>query len=66
MPARRCQAALRRREAQLWTGRAAHLVGGTLDLLQAVARYGLARRREPAGRRRRAEARRRSMHPSKR
>jgi hypothetical protein len=48
MPARRSTAALRRVEARLWSGRAAHLVGGTLDFLQALARYLLARRRGPA------------------
>jgi hypothetical protein len=38
--------ALRRIEARLWSGRAAHLVGGTLDFLQALLRYLLARRRD--------------------
>jgi hypothetical protein len=37
---------LRRRcEAWLWTGSAGHLVGGSLDFLQALARYALARAR---------------------
>jgi len=41
--------ALRRAEARLWSGRAAHLVGGTLDFLQALARYlHRGRRRGPA------------------
>jgi hypothetical protein len=39
------RAALRRAEARLWTGRAAHLTGGTLDFMQALVRYLLARRR---------------------
>jgi hypothetical protein len=30
-------------EARLWTGPAGHLVGGALDLAQALARFGLAR-----------------------
>jgi hypothetical protein len=37
-------AALRRLEGRLWTGGAAHLVGGTLDLLEALLRYRLSRR----------------------
>jgi len=45
MPARLYPTALRRAEARLWSGRAAHLVGGTLDFLQALVRYALARRR---------------------
>jgi hypothetical protein len=44
MPARRYRAALRRAEARLWSGPAAHLLGGTLDFVQALARYLLARR----------------------
>jgi hypothetical protein len=36
---------LRRAEARLWTGGGAHLVGGALDFVQALARYVLARRR---------------------
>jgi hypothetical protein len=36
-------------EAALRTGRVAHLLGGSLDLLEAVSRYALARAR---GRRR--------------
>jgi thymidine phosphorylase len=56
------RAALRRAEARLWSGRAAHLTGGTLDFMQALVRYLLARRRGRAVRwRRRAGARRR--HP---
>jgi hypothetical protein len=35
----------RRLEARLWTGPAAHLVGGGLDFLEALARYLLARAR---------------------
>jgi hypothetical protein len=41
-------APLRRFQARLWTGGPAHLAGGALDLLQALARYALARRRERA------------------
>jgi hypothetical protein len=48
--ARRYRAALRRTEARLWSGRAAHLLGGTLDFVQALARYLLARRRGRAAR----------------
>jgi hypothetical protein len=36
---------MRRLEARLWTGRAAHLVGGTLDFIQALTSYLIARRR---------------------
>jgi hypothetical protein len=36
---------LRRAEARLWTGPVAHLIGGALDLLGAVARLLLARAR---------------------
>jgi hypothetical protein len=36
--------AARRIEARLRTGGAAHLLGGTLDLVQALVRYRLARR----------------------
>ncbi len=32
-----------RAEARLWTGPVAHLVGGALDVLGALAGYGLAR-----------------------
>jgi hypothetical protein len=40
------RATLRRRvEAWLWTGPAGHLLGGSLDLLGALARYRLARTR---------------------
>jgi hypothetical protein len=35
----------RRAEARLWTGPAGHLMGGALDLLEAFARYLLARAR---------------------
>jgi len=35
----------RRAEARLWTGPAGHLVGGTLDFLEALARYALAQAR---------------------
>jgi hypothetical protein len=45
VPTRRYPAALRRAEARLWSGRAAHLVGGALDFVQALVRYLLARRR---------------------
>jgi hypothetical protein len=50
VPARPHRAALRRAEARLWSGGAAHLVGGTLDFVQALARYLLARRRGRAAR----------------
>jgi hypothetical protein len=43
VPARVHQAALRRVEARLWSGRGAHLAGGALDFAQALARYALAR-----------------------
>jgi hypothetical protein len=33
-------------ETWLWTGPAGHLLGGTLDLLEALARHLLARLRE--------------------
>jgi hypothetical protein len=33
----------RRAETWLWTGPAGHLLGGTLDFLAALARYGLPR-----------------------
>jgi hypothetical protein len=39
------RARVRRLEAGLRTGRAAHLLGGSLDLLQALARYAFARAR---------------------
>jgi hypothetical protein len=45
VPPRRYRASLRRAEARLWSGRAAHLMGGTLDFVQALARYVIARRR---------------------
>jgi hypothetical protein len=35
----------RRAEARLWTGPAAHLFGGGLDFLGALARYALMRLR---------------------
>jgi len=34
---------LQRAEARLWTGPVAHLLGGALDVLEALGRYGLAR-----------------------
>jgi hypothetical protein len=37
-----------RAEARLWTGPVAHLVGGALDVLEALARYGLMRLRSQA------------------
>jgi hypothetical protein len=37
-----------RAEARLWTGPVAHLVGGALDVLGALAGYGLARLRSRA------------------
>jgi hypothetical protein len=37
---------LRRAEARLWTGPAAHLLGGALDVLEALGKVGLARLRE--------------------
>jgi hypothetical protein len=49
----------------MWSGRGAHLVGGTLDFVQALARYLLARcrrHRAVAPRRRRGAPRRRA-HP---
>jgi hypothetical protein len=42
---RRRAASLRRAEARLWTGPAAHLLGGALDVLEALGRVGLARLR---------------------
>jgi hypothetical protein len=39
---------LRRLEARLRTGGSAHLLGGTLDFLQALIRYAVARRRRSA------------------
>jgi hypothetical protein len=36
----------RRAEAWLWTGPAGHLLGGSLDLLAALARYRVARARD--------------------
>ncbi|HEX4436581.1 MAG TPA: hypothetical protein VH061_07260 [Solirubrobacteraceae bacterium] len=41
---------LRRAEARLWTGPAAHLLGGTLDVLEALGKVGLARLRPGRGR----------------
>jgi len=52
----RQQSLLLRAETWLWTGPLGHLVGGTLDLLGALARYLLVRarnrwsRRAPYGR----------------
>jgi hypothetical protein len=37
---------LRRAEARLWTGPAAHLLGGALDVLEALGKVGLAQLRE--------------------
>jgi hypothetical protein len=34
---------MRRAEARLWSGSAAHLAGGALDLAQALVRYSLGR-----------------------
>jgi hypothetical protein len=53
VPARGKLEALRRGEARLWTGPAAHFLGGALDFLQALGRYALVRlrlrrRRPPA------------------
>jgi hypothetical protein len=45
VPSRPHPAALRRAEARLWSGRAAHLIGGALDVVQGLVRYLLARRR---------------------
>jgi len=42
---RNARAGLRRLHARLWTGPAGHLLGGTLDVLEALARYALARAR---------------------
>jgi hypothetical protein len=36
---------IRRAEARLWTGPFAHLVGGALDVLGALGRYGRSRLR---------------------
>jgi len=44
-PAPRSAPLRRRAEAWLWTGPAGHLVGGSLDLLVALARYRIARAR---------------------
>jgi hypothetical protein len=48
MPVRGSLGALRRTEGRLWTGPPAHLLGGALDLLEALTRYLLARRRRGA------------------
>jgi hypothetical protein len=45
MSAGRSASRCRSIEARLWTGPAGHLVGGTLDFLEALARYALARAR---------------------
>jgi hypothetical protein len=47
--ARTPASAARRIEARVWTGGAAHLVGGTLDLVQALVRYRLGRRGRDGG-----------------
>jgi hypothetical protein len=36
----------RKLEARLWTGPVGHLLGGALDVLEALSRYALARARE--------------------
>jgi hypothetical protein len=41
----RARSAARRAEARLRTGPGAHLLGGLLDVLGALGRYGRARRR---------------------
>jgi len=52
-------------EARLWTGPAAHLLGGGLDLLEAIARHALAGRAAPPWRVARAlRATRRRRHAS--
>jgi hypothetical protein len=43
MSARRARTHARRFETWVWTGPLGHLVGGALDLGEALARYGLAR-----------------------
>ncbi|HEY7830527.1 MAG TPA: hypothetical protein VIC06_08190 [Solirubrobacteraceae bacterium] len=43
MPSTR-RSPLRRVETWLWTGPAGHLLGGTLDFIQALARYLRVRR----------------------
>jgi hypothetical protein len=43
---------LGRLEGRLWTGPAGHLIGGTLDLLEALARHLLVRARQQLARRR--------------
>jgi hypothetical protein len=40
---RRRAGPLRRLEGRLWTGPAAHLLGGALDVVEALARVGLRR-----------------------
>jgi hypothetical protein len=45
MSARLTASRFRRAEARLWTGPAGHLVGGSLDFLEALARYAFARAR---------------------
>jgi hypothetical protein len=45
MSARRGRANPRRIETWLWTGPLGHLVGGALDLGEALARHALARAR---------------------
>ncbi|HEX3511406.1 MAG TPA: hypothetical protein VHT27_09950 [Solirubrobacteraceae bacterium] len=39
----------RRLLARLWTGSAAHLLGGGLDVAAAFARYAIARARDGSG-----------------
>jgi len=45
MSARRAAATARRAESWLWTGPVGHLVGGTLDVLEALLRHALRRSR---------------------
>jgi hypothetical protein len=45
MSVRRKRRRRRRLETWLWTGPLGHLVGGALDLCEALLRYGLARAR---------------------
>jgi hypothetical protein len=45
MRIRRARASARRAETRFYTGPLGHLLGGGLDLLEAFARYALARAR---------------------
>jgi hypothetical protein len=49
MSAWRGRAASRRLETWLWTGPLGHLVGGALDLGEALLRHGLARAHSAIG-----------------